>query len=243
MKITFLGTKGSLQTKCDFNTSLLVEAKSNSILIDCSGSLSRCAEACPSDIIITHEHIDHLYGLPSLLHQMWLSGRKDKLTIHARGEALKLVSELIDLFCLRGKKGIYPIELEEIAPFSVEDMDIEFFETAHTPNSFGLVFSSNGKKVVYTSDTRPISSPSSKLENADVLITEASGLESDKPSLVDKGHQSGRDAAMLSKCLNADALYLVHMPISQEKCSMIEKEAREVFPRASIASMSEVIEI
>ena len=48
---------------------------------------------------------------------------------------------------------------------------------------------------------------------------------------------------MLSKCLNADALYLVHMPISQEKCSMIEKEAREVFPRASIASMSEVIEI
>ena len=243
MKVTFLGCKGSIQTEHDLNTSLLFEHQGNSILIDCSGSLSVAVDANVSDIVITHEHIDHVYGLVSLLHQMWLSGRKEKLTIHAKGDALKLAMSMIDLFKLKEKKGIFPIELVEISSFSSGEVNIDYFDTDHTPNSFGLVFSSNGKKVVYTSDTRPISTPLEIMMDADLLISEASGLEEDKPSLVVKGHQSGLDAGLLAVSLNAKALQIVHLPKSQEKSLLIENEAREVFPSAKNASPLGEIEV
>lgn len=243
MRITFLGCKGSLQTECDLNTSLLFEDDKGAILVDCSGSLHKCVKSNISDVILTHEHIDHMYGLPSLLHQMWLSGRSDKLVIHGSGEALKLAERLVDTFKLKTKKGMFEISFEEMKPFVSDGVSVDFFSTSHTLCSFGLIFTSYGRKIVYTSDTQPIKFPSKAMMHPDLLITEASGIESDKPALVDKGHQSGLDAALLAKSLGAVCMKLVHLPESQAKCFMIESEARREFPSASIASPMEVYEV
>ena len=48
--------------------------------------------------LLTHEHIDHVYALPSLLHHLWLGGRAKALDIYIPEGMEPLVNGLIDLF-------------------------------------------------------------------------------------------------------------------------------------------------
>ena len=60
-------------------------------------------------VILTHEHIDHVYGLPSLLHQMWIAGRRKALDIYVPKGLEGLADGLIQLFGIREKKNMFEI--------------------------------------------------------------------------------------------------------------------------------------
>ncbi len=236
MDITILGRNGSLQDGLSGNTSLLLSCEGSSVLVDCSSNLQ---EAVAKDdfkaVVLTHSHVDHLYGFPSLIHQLWLKGRKDALDVYAKPETQKVLSALLDAFHLREKKGMFDIALKFSPSFSTSGLEVEFFGTDHAPGSIGVVFSKDGKKVVYTSDTRPIANPQHILVGADLLITEASGLSDDIEVLVKKGHQGGAEAAELAIKTKAGRLLLVHLPCKENMRDAIEAQARGVFPHASVA--------
>ena len=42
-----------------------------------------------SSLIVTHRHVDHLYGLPSLAHNMGLAGRRATLHVYALPETMQ----------------------------------------------------------------------------------------------------------------------------------------------------------
>ncbi|MFK4996787.1 MBL fold metallo-hydrolase [Bacillus sp. N9] len=75
------------------NTSLCVSTSKEHVLIDVSGNPSTRLKQKNIDlsdvsaIIFTHFHIDHVYGLPSLLWGMWLEHRKS----HYLFIAMKLI--------------------------------------------------------------------------------------------------------------------------------------------------------
>ena len=82
LKLIFLGVNGSLQDTDSGNTSLLLMGRKGSLAVDLSCNIGTLVNAGVDAVILTHEHIDHVYGLPSLLHQMWIAGRRKALDIY-----------------------------------------------------------------------------------------------------------------------------------------------------------------
>ena len=227
----FLGANCSSQDLDNGNTSLLVKGTDGScVLVDVSCNLALPVDACADVIVLTHEHIDHVYALPSFLHQSWLAGRTKPLDIYVPSGLEAIPEGMISLFALREKNGMFPIRILSVdRPFTVGSLAITPFRTDHTKTSLGLVFEEDGKKLVYTCDTRPFSSVPDVMRGADVLIHESSGLEAKEELLVRKGHSSGADAGRLAKELNAAALYLCHLPRGRDAKAEILREAEKVF--------------
>ena len=225
LSVRILGRNGSLQERASSNTSLLLSTPSHSVLVDCSGNLQEAVhDSGLAAVVITHEHIDHVYGFPSLIHQLWLSGRTEPLKVYAPETTLSIVEKLLDAFSLLSKKGMFPIELCTADAFSAGDIHITPFRTDHTGDSLGLIAEADGKRIVYTSDTRPIASVMKEMSSPDILITD-------------------KDAAELAVRLAAKRLLLVHLPDSEDERRAILNEASMVFPESGIPEPLEVFMI
>ena len=139
LKLIFLGVNGSLQDTDSGNTSLLVTGKEGSLAVDLSCNLAAVVNAGVDAVILTHEHIDHVYGLPSLLHQMWIAGRRKALDIYVPKGLEGLADGLIQLFGIREKKNMFEIRMHTEPVFSVGTMKVTTFPTDHTKMSIGVV--------------------------------------------------------------------------------------------------------
>lgn len=67
MKVTFIGTRGQIDTRSDRHrrhASLLVEYRKHRVMIDCGEDwLGHIEEIGPHGIVLTHAHPDHAWGL------------------------------------------------------------------------------------------------------------------------------------------------------------------------------------
>jgi ribonuclease Z len=211
------------------------------VAVDLSANISAVVDADVDAVILTHEHIDHVYGLPSLLHQLWLAGRERALDIYIPSGMEDLVNGLINLFSIREKKNIFPIRVLAETEFSVGSMKLTAFATDHTGTSVGVAAKEGEEKLVYTCDTRPIREIPSCMAGADVLIHETSGLWKDEETLIKKGHSSGADAAALAEKLQVKALYLCHLPRGEAQKKEILKETKALFEHTYIGEIGREI--
>ena len=241
LKFVFLGANGSMQEGGSGNTSLLFSDGTSSFLVDASVNIHAAVEANIDAVVITHEHIDHMYALPSLLHQLWLSKRTKPLVIICPDGVRNMVNGLIDNFAIRSKKGIFDIVFETAGCNRVGGMKLEFFKTVHTPNSVGMVISEGSgkalKRIVYTCDTAPVENPREVLPEcafgADVLIHETNSVSDvRKPD-----HSCGLDAARLANEIGAKRLVLCHLPKGDDAKQAILKEARSLYPNAELPNV------
>ena len=104
-----------------------------------------------------------------------------------------------------------------------------------------VVYEKPGREVVYVADTRPVISNVAK--GADVLIHEATFLESERQMAVEKKHSTAREAAEVAKALGAKKLILFHFSPRIDDLSLAEAEARERFPDVVAAEDGYTIEI
>jgi ribonuclease Z len=87
-KITFLGTASAVPDRNHQNTHFVVQTESGTVLVDCVGNpIVRLREAgidplSITDLVLTHFHPDHVSGVPLLLMDLWLLGRKQPLDIY-----------------------------------------------------------------------------------------------------------------------------------------------------------------
>lgn len=230
LNVTFLGINGSVQDPKSPNTSLVVDDGKNSVLVDVSANLFYAVEKQIDAVVITHEHIDHIYGLPSLLHQMWICKRQKSLKIICPDGIKDKVNYLIDGFVLRQKKGIYPIEIVSADKNTVGSMNFTFFKTVHTDNSVGMMITDGEHKVVYTCDTAPIADLPEEMHGPKLLIHETNSLSKDrKPD-----HSSGLEAGALADKISAEKLLICHLPADGKLKKEILKETKTVFKNTSV---------
>ena len=159
-KITFLGTSSSIPTPTRDNTSFILTHKNQHFLIDCPGSISHKLLQTGLDftkiknIIITHHHPDHLYGIISLIHTQ--AFRNKNLNIFSNGPSIKIIKKLIKIFEL--DKVCYPsINYFNVykKPSFIElpDIKIQAIKNLHCKNSFGIKIFVDKKSFFYSSDT------------------------------------------------------------------------------------------
>lgn len=152
-RVIFLGTASALPSATQDNTSLLFESNGQFMMIDCSGTPYRklLALGVPTaqlqHILITHHHIDHCYGLPSLIECLWIEGRDAPLHIYALKSALAVIEPLLDLWHLRSRNfRSFPIIMHPI-----------------TGNKDELVFEDNSFKVHTTPMRHAVPSVATKV--------------------------------------------------------------------------------
>jgi ribonuclease Z len=182
--IHFLGTGSAYPGSQRDNTSICFSNESYHVLVDVSGNPCRNLKQFQVDlgeldaVVFTHFHIDHIYGLPSLLWGMWLEDRRKPLPILCDYRNEKKLHEWLATMEADKWPIAFPIEVETFDGDGEEElltgggMVISCFKALHSVPTVGLEIRCAGKVVVYSSDTE-INERIGRYEHIDLLIHEA----------------------------------------------------------------------
>jgi ribonuclease Z len=184
-----LGSGPALASATRDNTFFLWENEGNSLLIDCAGSpfhkLLRVG-AQPDrlgGVLLTHAHPDHIYGLPSLIHEMWLWGRREALHIYANEHSHLSALSLVDVFQLRSKPVPLEFHLISEEPDSLllqcADFDVHTSPVRHEIPTHAVRITSrvDGKAVAFSADTSPCPELVTLAREADLMFHECAVQE------------------------------------------------------------------
>ncbi|VVB85012.1 Ribonuclease Z [uncultured archaeon] len=145
LRVTFLGTGGTLPTPNRNPSAILVNRKGELMLLDCGeGTQQQMMRAKTgmkiNSIFITHFHADHFLGIPGLIQTMSFNGRTEPLDIYGPEWTGHMVHLLIEL-------GYYKLGFEinahELKDGEILDRGEYFIKTVATDHgipSLGYVF-------------------------------------------------------------------------------------------------------
>lgn len=234
-KLIILGSANALPDEFHDNTHMLLVCETSKVLIDCGSNpilrLKRLGlePDALTDLILTHFHPDHVAGVPPLLMNLWLMGRRRPLSIHGLGYTLERVENLMNSFGWSRWPGVFPLEFHHL-PAQEKDFVLAGNEIRITSSpvrhmipciALRVEFTQNGKVLVYSSDTEPCIEVVRLAERANILIHEASGdLE---------GHSSSAQAGEVASQAMVDQLILIHYPTGRNNYYDLFTEASARF--------------
>ncbi|MEW6455901.1 MAG: MBL fold metallo-hydrolase [Acidobacteriota bacterium] len=249
MEIYFLGTASGQSTSKRDNTSLLVKVFNEVFLIDCSGSPVKKISQVGIDfmninnILITHVHPDHIYGLPSLVHQMLLKKRKRELNIFCPEKSDSFLHAFLNLFFEKAKNGfkinISPVRLvEKIKIIDSDHYEIFSFSVEHGIEAIGFkIVEKNGKSMVYSGDTKPCLNIIKNALDCDLLIHESTFPHQYEEEVNKGGHTTSFQAGEIASLTRAKKLILTHFDsLCENKESILLKEASVMYKNEILLS-------
>ncbi|GAB4530395.1 MAG: MBL fold metallo-hydrolase [Anaerolineae bacterium] len=233
-RLILLGTAAIADPTHD-NVYMVLDSGESRLLIDCGGSpSSRVMQAGLrftdlDGLIVTHHHPDHIYGVPVLLMNLWLLGRRGSFPIYGPGKSLEVIGQMMALYEWDTWPEFLQVNLREIPlvpdtpVLSDGVVSIVASPVAHLIPAIGLRITNQqtGKVLVYTSDTMRDPCVVDLARNADILIHEATGKY--------YGHSTGSDAARDALEANAGQLVLIHYPSLRGDPEAVLEEARALF--------------
>ncbi len=215
-EIVFLGTAGAMADAEHGNTHLAVLYGAKVLLVDSSGNPAarlRQVGIDPlrvNDIIITHFHPDHVSGVPILLMELWLLGRRAPVRVHGLEHAITRLQAMMALYEPWRWPEFFEVQYhalpEQAGATVLENSGLRVVSAPvqHLLPTVGLRFEflTEGKVAAYSCDTEPAAAVVALARSADVLIHEAAGET--------RGHSSAEQAGGIAAESGAKALYLVH---------------------------------
>ncbi len=144
LRITFLGTGGTLPTVNRNPSAVMVNREGELILFDCGeGTQQQMMRAKTGmklvSIFITHFHADHFLGVPGLIQTMSFNGRTEPLDIYGPAWTKQMVRLLVELGYYRLGFSINAHELEGGEVIDNEAYIIKAVATDHGIPSLGYV--------------------------------------------------------------------------------------------------------
>jgi ribonuclease Z len=223
--VVILGTGGAVLTAHRDNTALAFRMGEQAVLVDCPGSVClklRRAGIDPARlaaVVISHAHPDHLYGLPSLIHNLWMADRdrtSPLLPVWAPEPELEKIRRLLAVFDLERRAAFVVLRAmpaDPAAPFFEHDGHRFFAHPVdHGPPTFAIRWdTAGGHRVLYSSDTRPSESLAAFGRGADLLLHEATYAESEADLAQGGGHSTPAQAGRIAAQAGARRLLLLHL--------------------------------
>lgn len=231
LRIIFLGTAAAVASEKRDNTALLID----DILVDCPGNAFGKMLKAGYDplklraIFITHRHVDHSYGLPSLLEMLRLSGKKG-IKIYINEDFLFEAKQMLNNYeLIRDDFALELVAVPNDGYVTFEgSLRIETFPVKHSVPNFGLKISSSNSSVVYSSDTEPCESIVEKAKGVDLLVHEATCAKTITGSK--EGHSCVEDVAKIAKEAKVKSLCLVHLGAElEEHLDEFKSKVKEIF--------------
>ncbi|HZP30138.1 MAG TPA: MBL fold metallo-hydrolase [Acidimicrobiia bacterium] len=212
MELTVLGCSGSYGGPRGAACSgYLVRSGSTAIWLDCgNGTFGHLQQHIAAEdltaVVITHEHPDHcvdVYGLHVLLRY---GIEREGLPVFAPEGLEQHLGTLV------GNDWGNAFSWHAISDgerATVDGLALRFSRTDHPPPTYAVeVTSPTHKRLVYTSDTGPGWSVGAFAYGADLVLSEATYLDDDKPAPI---HLSAREAGAGAREAGARRLMLTHL--------------------------------
>ena len=223
-RLIFLGTASALPSATQDNASLLIESNGSYVMIDCSGTPYRKLLGLGVDpdrlqhVVITHHHVDHIYGLPSLVECLWIKGRTEPLHIYALPATMQVIETLLDIWELRSRFiRQFPVVLhliegnEDEFIFETADFTVRTTPTLHAiPSVATKVIFPSRKTFVYSSDTAPCQSLIDFARGVDHFLMECTFCDADEELAEITYHLHSSEYGELAKAVNARHTMLIH---------------------------------
>jgi len=187
-----------------------------------------------SNLFLTHEHIDHIYGIAGLVYLI-LRGRPDRtLTIHGPPTALELSRGLVDLVGSSFRSQLRWVELQHKDSLDLAHGRCEAFRTYHTETSLGYGFYLEETKVSFLGDVA--------LPNVQAFTEIADSVRGSDVLVADAVHITEVEAARLAQSADAKSLYLMPILLGAS-ASEIQAEAATIFPNSHVPADLETIRV
>lgn len=234
-RMVILGSAYSIPDEEHENTHLLAVGSNHTVLVDCVGNpLIRLRRAQANldqfaDLILTHFHPDHVSGVPLLLMDLWLLGRREPFNLYGLSHTLDRVEATLKLYELENWPNFFPLIYHRL-PGHMMDLVIDYAEiqifsspVMHLIPTIGLRFDFklNHKTVAYSCDTEPCDAVVHLAQEVDLLLHEASGAS--------QGHSSAAQAGEIAQRANAHSLALIHYPTLNQNNEQLVQDAQQKY--------------
>lgn len=234
-ELIILGTANAIPDENHENTHMVLVGEERKVLIDCvNNPIIRLQQVGVdhlglTDLIVTHFHPDHVSGVPSLLMNGWLLGRKAPLSIHGLVHTLDRVEKMMDFYDWSSWPNFYPVEFhrleqQEMASL-LDDSEFRIYASPvhHMVPAIGLRIEAlrTGRVLAYSCDTEPCDEVVRLAQHADILIHEATGAF--------LGHASAVQAGEIASLAQVDSLYLIHYDPRSDNLQELIQAAGESF--------------
>jgi len=247
-KVIILGSSNAVATEGHDNTHMVFVGKDRTVMVDCvSSPLLRLEKAgvdfrAVTDLVLTHFHPDHVSGVPLLLMDMWLLGRRSALDVHGLDHTLERVEALMGFYGWSNWPEFFPVAFRRVAEKELtqvlESQEIRMLSSPvrHLIPTIGIRLEHKGsaKVIAYSCDTEPCPEVLRLAAGADVLIHEAAGKG--------RGHSSAEQAGEVARQAEVRRLLLIHYPTGRHTSDDLVREARGRF-QGEVALAEDLMEI
>lgn len=228
--IIFLGTASAISHQHSENTHFAIVGEEELILVDAPCNPVRRmlqANLFPSKLtglILTHFHPDHVGGVPLLLMDSWLLGRRQALEVFGLADVLERVRQNMALYEWDTWPNFYPVNFHDLPSeemmtvLETPGFQIQGTLVCHMIPALGLRIQSraSGKVIAYSSDTEPCQQVVRLARQADFLIHEATGQAN--------GHTSASQAGEIARQAGVGSLILIHYHASVAETLVAEAQ-------------------
>lgn len=235
MKLVILGSSNAIASDRAENTHMAFLGDGRKVLVDCVNNPFHRLGALGvdhhnlSDLILTHFHPDHVSGVPLLLMDMWLRGRRRPFDVYGLHHTLDRIEGLMAMYSWADWPDFFPVafhrlpDTEMVPVLESDQLSIHASPVRHLIPTIGLrvEVAENRRVVAYSCDTEPCAQVVRLAAGADILIHEATGES--------VGHSSAAQAGEIAARAQAGALYLIHYPTGEYASGDLVAQAQAKF--------------
>lgn len=212
LQVVVLGASGAVASAEADNTYLVLRGLGPPLLIDCGGSPHHKLLRAGIDprelagVLLTHDHADHLYGLPVLMQYLRMLDRDRPLVLYGLEPVLETARAL-----LAAVRSLYefiefqPLTAQEQVTAIATDHGVVYTSPVrHSRPTLGVRIEAGGHVLTYSCDTEPCPALERLAQGADLLLHECTV---DQPA---RGHSTPEDAARTAANASVRQLVLIH---------------------------------